>query len=162
MCPPALRKLETYDFVFSKRCLTNISRRHRLADGQLSSPYPPSQSFSSFGAASVLCCFLPDLSNTALPMLLYYKQSIVFKSLELHPLFFSFVRRVNPVSLRPASLPSSLPSSFVLSGSLPPSFPASLPLPWLASSFLPFLAPCRPRSPLRVELQSKRLVYDLI
>ena len=37
-----------------KRCLTNTPRRHRVADGQLSSPYPPSPSFSLFGAVSVM------------------------------------------------------------------------------------------------------------
>ena len=39
---------------FLKRRLTNTPRRDRLADGQLSSLHPPSPSFSSFGAASVI------------------------------------------------------------------------------------------------------------
>ena len=34
-------------------------RRHRQADDQLSSLYPPSTSFSSFGAACVKLCCLP-------------------------------------------------------------------------------------------------------
>ena len=38
--------------MFSRKRLTNTPRRHRLADGQLSSLfYPPSPSFGSFGAA---------------------------------------------------------------------------------------------------------------
>ena len=41
---------------FRKRRLTNTPRRHRLADGQLSSLYAPLPSFSSFGAASMMCC----------------------------------------------------------------------------------------------------------
>ena len=49
---------------FLKRRPTNTPRRHRLADGQLSSFYPPSPSFSSFGAASVmLCCSAPPLCS---------------------------------------------------------------------------------------------------
>ena len=39
---------------FLKGRLTNIPRRHHLADGQLSSLYAPSPSFSSFGASDVL------------------------------------------------------------------------------------------------------------
>ena len=38
---------------FRKRRLTNTLRRHRLADGQLSSLYAPLPSFSSFGVACV-------------------------------------------------------------------------------------------------------------
>ena len=34
-------------------------RRHHLADGHLSSLYRPSPSFSSFGAAFVMCCAAP-------------------------------------------------------------------------------------------------------
>ena len=37
-------------------------RRHRQADGQLSPLYPPSPSFSSFGAACVNLCCLPPPS----------------------------------------------------------------------------------------------------
>ena len=38
---------------------------HRLADGQLSSPCPPSSSFCSFGTASVMsCCFPPASLST--------------------------------------------------------------------------------------------------
>ena len=54
VCSPALRKPQTYDVdLYLKRRLTNTPRRHRL-DGQLLSLYPPSPSFSSFGAASVM------------------------------------------------------------------------------------------------------------
>ena len=50
---------------FLTRRLTNTPRPHRLADGQLSSLYPPSPSFSSFGAASViLCCSAPPVSSS--------------------------------------------------------------------------------------------------
>ena len=49
---------------FLKRRLTNTSRRHRLADGQLSSLYPPSPSFSSFDAASVMCCSAPPAPSS--------------------------------------------------------------------------------------------------
>ena len=84
--------------------------------------------------AVILCCFTPASSNTALPKLLY-KLSIVFKSLELHPLLFSFVRGADPLFLRPASRPPSFPSSFIRSVSLPPSFPAPLPPPCFVSSF---------------------------
>ena len=49
---------------FLKRRQTNTPRRHRPDDGQLSSIYPPSLSFSSFGAASVmLCCSSPPASS---------------------------------------------------------------------------------------------------
>ena len=37
-------------------------KRHRQADGQLSPRYPPSPSFSSFGAACVKLCGLPPPS----------------------------------------------------------------------------------------------------
>ena len=51
---------------FLKRRLTNSLRRHRLADGQLSSLYAPSPIFSSFGVASViLCCSAPPTSSSA-------------------------------------------------------------------------------------------------
>ena len=46
---------------------------HRLVDGQLSSPYLPSPSFRSFGAASVMfCSFPPASSSTPLRQSLYY------------------------------------------------------------------------------------------
>ena len=65
VCPHALRKLRTYE-VFRKRRLTNTPRRHRLADGQLSSLYAPLPSFSSFGAASVMmCCSARPASSSA-------------------------------------------------------------------------------------------------
>ena len=65
---------------FLKRRQTNTPRRHRPDDGQLSSIYPPSLSFSSFGAASVmLCCSSPPASsNTPLrPSVCYPSISLV-------------------------------------------------------------------------------------
>ena len=47
-------------------------RRHRLAGGQLSSFYPPSPSFSSFGAASVMYCSAPACSSTPLRPSVHY------------------------------------------------------------------------------------------
>ena len=47
-------------------------RRHRLADGQLSSFYPASPRFSSFGAASVMCCSAPACSSTPLRQSVHY------------------------------------------------------------------------------------------
>ena len=53
---------------FLKRRLTNTTRRHRLADGQLSSLYPPSPSFSPFGAASVMLCCSPPPASSSTPL----------------------------------------------------------------------------------------------
>ena len=51
-------------------------RRHRLAGGQLSSFYPPSPSFSSFGAASVMCSSAsPACSSTPLRPSVHYTSS---------------------------------------------------------------------------------------
>ena len=56
-----------------KRRVTNKPRRHRLADGQLSSPDPPLPSFSSFGAASVMLGYAPPASSTIpSPSSVYY------------------------------------------------------------------------------------------
>ena len=45
--------------------MTNTPRRYRLADGQILSLYPPSPSYSSFGAASVLlCCSAPPACSS--------------------------------------------------------------------------------------------------
>ena len=50
---------------FLQRRLTNTPRSHRLADGQLSSLYGPSPSFSSFGATSVMfCCSAPPACSS--------------------------------------------------------------------------------------------------
>ena len=51
-----------------QRFLRNTPRRQRLADGQLSSLYPPSPNFSSLGAASVMFCWSapPAFSSTPL------------------------------------------------------------------------------------------------
>ena len=67
VCPHALRKLRTYiRGDFRKRRLTKTPRRHRLADGQLSSLYAPLPSLSSMGAASVMmCCSARPASSSA-------------------------------------------------------------------------------------------------
>ena len=53
------------EFFLPKRGLTNTPRRRCLADGQLSSLYLTSPSFSSFGAAcAMLCYFSPASSST--------------------------------------------------------------------------------------------------
>ena len=60
--------------VVSLPSLPLTPRRHRQADGQLSSLYPPSPSFSSFGAACCvkLCCSPPSLvRNTRICGLVY-------------------------------------------------------------------------------------------
>ena len=143
VCPLALIKLRTYDFFPLKRCLTNTPRRHRLPDGQLSSPYPPSPSFSSFVATSVMCYFL--LPRQTRPYRCSSITRVSFSShSELYPLTIQ-LRSRGRHSLRHASLPPSFPSSLVLSTSLPPSFPVSLPPPCLVSSALPrFLSPSLP------------------
>ena len=50
---------------FRKRRLTNTTRRHRLADGQLTSLYAPLPSISSFGATYVMmrCSTRPASSS---------------------------------------------------------------------------------------------------
>ena len=53
---------------FLKRCLTNTPRRHHLPDGQLSSLYPPSPGFSSFGAAPVMLCCSPSPASSSTPL----------------------------------------------------------------------------------------------
>ena len=65
--------------MFFKRCPTNTPRPHRLPDGQLSAPYSPSPSLSSFGAASVMfCCCLPaSLTTTSTPSVHYPVNSLV-------------------------------------------------------------------------------------
>ena len=55
---------------FRKRRLTNTPRRHRLADGPLSSLYAPSLSFSSFGAASVMICCSARPASPSAPSVL--------------------------------------------------------------------------------------------
>ena len=66
-----------------KRCLTSTPRRHRLADGQLSSRYRPSPIVSSFGAASaMLCCPRPPVSSsTPLQPSVYYPSIFLVKSI---------------------------------------------------------------------------------
>ena len=159
-CTP---KAQTQRFFFLERRLTNTSRCHRLADGQLSSLNLPSSSFSSFGAASVSCAvsLLPCQTR-------YYRCSSISRvSSSSHSscTLYSSASFEGPILcsfLRPASRPTSFPSLFVLSASLAPSFPASRPPPCLASFLLPFLPPVHPPSPLLVELQNKQVVYYLI
>ena len=68
MCLPALINLRTCEVDFLKQRLINTRCYHGLGDGQLTSVYRPSQSISSFSAASVmLCCSaLPSCSSTPL------------------------------------------------------------------------------------------------
>ena len=55
---------------FRKMTPDEHPRRHRLADGPLSSLYAPSPSLSSFGAASVMmCCSARPTSSSALSVL---------------------------------------------------------------------------------------------
>ena len=128
--PACTQKTPNLRFCFLKRRLTNTLRCQRLADGQLSSPYPPSPSFTSFGAAAVmLCCFPPALSNTALPMLLYVAPSILQLRSKGQP-----------------CLPSPCLASFLLTFLLCPLWLASSFLPCLTSSALArFLLPSLPR-----------------
>ena len=65
VCVPACtQKTPNLRCCFLKRRLTNTPRCHCLADGRLSSLYPPSPSFSSFGAASVMLCYCPRASSS--------------------------------------------------------------------------------------------------
>ena len=64
---------------FRKRRLTNTSRHHRLADGQLSSLYAPPPSFSSFGAASVMMCCSARLASSSAPL----RPSVHYPSISL-------------------------------------------------------------------------------
>ena len=64
---------------FLKRHLTKKNRRHRLADGQLSLPYPPSPSFRSFGAASVMLCCSPPPASSSTPL----RPSVCYPSISL-------------------------------------------------------------------------------
>ena len=64
--PSFTQKTPNKAYGFRQRRLTNTPRRHRLADGQLSSPYAPLLSSSSFVAASrMLCCLAPPASWSA-------------------------------------------------------------------------------------------------
>ena len=79
MCPPALRKLRIYEFDVPNDAWRTPPERHRLADGQLSSPYPPSPSFSSFGAASVMLCCSAHLVCSSTPL----RPSVNYPSISL-------------------------------------------------------------------------------
>ena len=60
--------------------MTNTPRRHRLADGQLSSLYPPSPTFSSFGTTSVMlrCSASSDCSSTLFRPFVHYPSTRLF------------------------------------------------------------------------------------
>ena len=74
---PCTQKTANRRFFPPKRCLTNIPRRRRQADDQLSLLYPPSPGFSSFGAAYVMmCCFPPTWSCTPSRPSVYYPSSL--------------------------------------------------------------------------------------
>ena len=74
---------------FLKQRLANTPRRHRLADGQLSSLSPPSPSFSSFGAAFVMCCSAtPACSSTVTSLRPYVHYSSI--SLVVNIMFIHF------------------------------------------------------------------------
>ena len=53
---------------FFKRRLTNTPRRHRLADGELSTLYLPWRSFSSFGASSAMLCCSARPASSSTPL----------------------------------------------------------------------------------------------
>ena len=61
---PLTQKIRTYE-VFFANTPGEHHRRHRLADGPLSSLQAPSPSLSSFGAASVMCCSARPASSRA-------------------------------------------------------------------------------------------------
>ena len=64
---------------FFKRRLINTPRHHRVADGKLSSLYPPSPRFSSFGAAFVMLCCSPPPASSSTPLRL----SVCYPSISL-------------------------------------------------------------------------------
>ena len=64
---------------FLKPRLTYTPRRHRLADGQLSSLHPLSPSFSPFGAAAVMLCCSPPPASSSTPLRL----SVCYPSISL-------------------------------------------------------------------------------
>ena len=51
---------------------------HRLAHGHLSSPYPPSTSFRSFGAASVILCGFPPRAPLR-PFVYFLEEALLIK-----------------------------------------------------------------------------------
>ena len=134
-CP---QKAPNLRFFFLKRRLANTPRRHRLVDGQFSLPYPPSPSFSSFGAASVmLCCFPPASANTPLSMLLLIEYR--FQDTRVAPSTLQLRSKDRPSLPPPCHAPSLL--LFLVS----PVCLASSFLPCLTSSAMPrFLPPSLP------------------
>ena len=70
--------------------MTNTPRSHRLADGQLSSLYGPLPSFSSFGAASVVCCFARPASSIGPLRLSVIPEDQIGRKYNIH-LFVDFV-----------------------------------------------------------------------
>ena len=132
---------------FLKRRLMNTPQRHRLAGGQLSSLCPPSPSFSSFGAASVMLCSSapPACSSTPLrPSINYPSISLVnimctqtfcenlnvlyiFDQTDLYrfdvrlELYATNARLiVSSPSLSPSHSPTPLPSRWPVLTTLPP------------------------------------------
>ena len=79
VCPPALRKLRTYDDADSQTMPVEHPRRHRLVDGQLSSLYPPSPSLSLFGASSVKLCRSAPPACSSTPL----RPSVPYPSISL-------------------------------------------------------------------------------
>ena len=144
MCVSACtQKAPNLRFFFLKPCLTNIPRLYRLPDGQLSSPYLPSPSFSSFGAASVMCCFPPASSNTALPMLLYTFRlaSIGFPSGYLKNVFSHALRNSEPTRWFSQTMPDEHPTT---------------PPPWRWPALFTL------RTPTKFQLVWRRLCDDVL
>ena len=156
-CTQKAPKLRCY---FLKRRLTNTPGYRRLADGQLSSLYPPSPSFSSFGAASVmLCCSRPASSSTPLRPSVYYPSiSLVVDIIYIRTcceylnVFYIFdpvctvlklgwnsTARTPRLVLGPRSLLPPLPP--FLQASFPPSVASTFPLSLLALRFGHLVSP---------------------
>ena len=80
VCVPACaQKAPNLYTMFSQTTLTNTPRRRHPADGQLSSIYPTSPSFSSFGAACVTLCRLPPPASSSTP----FRPSVYYASFSL-------------------------------------------------------------------------------
>ena len=137
---------------FLKRRLTNTLRRHRLADGQLSSLFPTSPSFSSFDAASVmLCCSAPPArSSTPLRPSVHYPSISLVVNI-MHTGIQTFCGRLNVIYIfGPDRLVSFWSQAGALRRECPPrrlsSFPLSLSPPtpspsrWPALTTLPGVA----------------------
>ena len=73
--PSCTQKAPNLRCCFLKQRLTNTPRCRRLANGELSSLYPPSPNFTSFGAASVMLRCSPPASRTHLRPSVYYRST---------------------------------------------------------------------------------------